>query len=87
MLVVTGAGHSDEGGQEEGEEEGTEAQGPAPPAWNEAVQLPCQVEGREGKTSEGNWKRAEQCWFRIAPGFLPDPHPLLLLLPLTVEGL
>lgn len=45
VLVVAGAGHGDEGGQEEREEEGTEAQGPAPPAWDEAVQLPRQVEG------------------------------------------
>lgn len=75
VLVVAGAGHGDEGGEEEGEEEGTEAQGPAPPAWNEAVQLPCQVEGREGETSKGNWKRTEQSWFRTAPGFAARLSP------------
>lgn len=83
VLVVAGAGHGDESGQEEGEEEGTEAQGPAPPAWNEAVQLPCQVAGREGKTSEGDWKRTEQYQFTIAPGFAARPLPSAA----AVEGL
>lgn len=54
VLVVTGAGHGDEGGEEQWEKEGAEPQSPASPAGSKAAQLPSYVEGREGKTSEGN---------------------------------
>lgn len=57
VLVVADAGQGDEGGEEQGEEEGAEPQSCATLPGGKAVQLPGQVEGTEGETSEGNWKR------------------------------
>lgn len=54
VLVVAGAGHGDEGGEEQWEEEGAEPQSPASLARSEAAQLPGYVEGREGETSKGD---------------------------------
>lgn len=54
VFVVAGAGHGDEGGEEQREQEGAEPQSSASPARSEAAQLPGDVEGREGETSKGN---------------------------------
>lgn len=71
VLVVADAGQGDEGGEEQGEEEGAEPQSCATLPGGKAVQLPGQVEGREGETSKGNWKRT--ICFRNGAGLCRAP--------------